>query len=246
LSDRKTVVITGAAGSLGTRLRRHLEGRYDLRLLDLDPKDDPDIKRAEVGDWDQSWVDTFAGADTVVHLAALSDLRLAWSDLVRPNIDGVVNVYLAAVKHGVRRVVFASSNHAMGGYEAVEAPRTVTTDIPPLPDSPYGAAKLMAERIGKCFADAHGLSTIAVRIGWNQPGENAPEQIRRRGGDWAQKMWLSNQDFCQLFERCIEADPQIRFAVVNGMSDNTGMRWDIGETMDLIGYAPQDDIERGA
>jgi NAD+ dependent glucose-6-phosphate dehydrogenase len=166
-------------------------------------------------------------------------------------------VFEAAARARVARVVYASSNHAMGGYQEVAEPARITTELPPRPgtryvvdgrprdSTPYGSAKLMGERLGKCYADFAGLSVIAVRIGWVRPGDNRARDIPPDRGNWFRLMWLSNRDFCQLMERCIEADRGLRFAVVNGMSANTGMRWDIERTRQLLGYAPQDDVTRG-
>ena len=110
--------------------------------------------------------------------------------------------------------------------------------------TPYGSAKLFGERLGKCFAAAHGLEVIAVRIGWVQPGKNRPQDVPPERGPWFRLMWLSNRDYCQLMEKCISAEPALRFAVVNGMSANTGMRWDIEHTRRTLGYEPQDDVTR--
>ena len=158
---------------------------------------------------------------------------------------------------GVKRLVYASSNHVMGGYKDMAQPATLTPDTPVQPGThyvwfgeamssiPYGGAKLFGERLGKCYAAIHNLSTIAVRIGWVQPGENRPATIPADMAAWFHQMWLSNRDFCQLMERCIEADPAIDFAIVNGMSNNTGMRWDIEQARRLVGYRPEDDVMKG-
>jgi NAD+ dependent glucose-6-phosphate dehydrogenase len=254
--DVKTVLITGAAGNLGAKLRHHLEGRYDLRLLDSDPRGDATILRADLGRWDARWVERFRGADAVVHLAADPTAHQTWPNLLGPNVDAVVNVLLASVAGGVRRVVYASSNHVLGGYLDDPEPR-LTTDLPPRPgahyvsageardSTPYGSAKLFGERVGQCFAEAHpGLSVVAVRIGWVRPGANRPEDVPAERGPWFRLMWLSNRDYCQLMERCLRADLPGPFAVVNGMSANTGMRWDIEATRRLVGYEPQDDVTR--
>ncbi|MBI2194365.1 MAG: NAD(P)-dependent oxidoreductase [Planctomycetes bacterium] len=250
------VLITGAAGNVGGKVRRHLEGRYRLRLLDRDARGDPEVVRADLSAWDESWVQLFQGVDAVVHLAADPVATRTWSELVGPNMDAVFNVLLAAVRGGVKRVIYASSNHAMGGYREIHEPAKITTDLPPLPgthyvvkeevrnSTPYGSAKLMGERVGKCFAEACGLSFIAVRIGWVLGGENRASDIPADRDDWFRLMWLSNRDLCHLMERCIEADSSIRYAVVNGMSANTGMRWDIDHTRRLVGYQPQDDVLR--
>jgi hypothetical protein len=83
-----------------------------------------------------------------------------------------------------------------------------------------------------------------VRIGWVRPGENRAADIAPERGPWFRLMWLSNRDFCQLMERCLLAELPTRFAVVNGMSANTGMRWDIESTRRLLGYEPRDDVNR--
>jgi uronate dehydrogenase len=251
-----TVLITGAAGNLGGKLRRHLEGRYPLRLLDLDPRGDPTVTGADLSRWDESWRKMFEGADVVVHLAADPTAQQTWPNLVAPNLDALANVFLTAAQAGARRVVYASSNHVMGGYKDRPEPHRLTTDLPPLPGSryvvrgeqrdstPYGSAKLFGERLGKCFSEAHGLSVIAVRLGWVLPGDNRPQDIPPEREEWFRLMWLSNRDYCQLMEKCITADAALRFAVVNGMSANTGMRWDIDHTRRTVGYQPEDDVTR--
>ena len=108
MSEANPVLITGAAGNLGGKLRRHLEGRYPLRLLDLDPGSDPEIRAADFSRWDAGWVEQFHGVDTVVHLAADATAQLSWPKVVEPNIDAVIHVYQAAQLGKVRRVVYAS------------------------------------------------------------------------------------------------------------------------------------------
>jgi nucleoside-diphosphate-sugar epimerase len=257
MSDPRTVLITGAAGNLGAKLRRHLEGRYRLRLLDRDPRGDAEILAADLSRWDGAWADTFRGADAVVHLAADPTAQQTWPNLLGPNVDAAIHVFQAAAAAGVRRVVYASSNHVMGGYKDVPEPFLLTAELPPRPgahyavngeardSTPYGSAKLFGERLGRCFADAHGLSVLALRIGWVLPGANRPSDIPPEREDWFRLMWLSNRDYCQLLERCLTADAALRFAVLNGMSANTDMRWDLEATRRLVGYEPQDDVTRG-
>lgn len=250
------VLITGATGNLGSKLRRHLEGHYALRLLDIDPRGDKAVLQADLRCWDRGWVDQFAGVDVVVHLAANPTAHQDWSSVIGPNIDATIHVYQAAIQGRVKRVVYASSNHVMGGYQDEREPARLTTEIPPRPgtrylvdgqprdSTPYAAGKLFGERLGKCYADSYGLSVIAVRIGWVRPGQNRRQDIPAERGPWFRMMWLSNRDFCQLMEQCIVADPSVRFAVVNGMSANTGMRWDIAYTRQQVGYEPRDDVTR--
>jgi uronate dehydrogenase len=250
------VLITGAAGNLGDKLRRHLEGRYPLRLLDRDPRGDAGILAADLSRWDRGWLTAFEGAEVVVHLAADPTAQQTWPNLVAPNLDALVNVFLAAAEFGVRRVVYASSNHVMGGYKDRPEPHRITTDLPPLPgahyvvrgeprdSTPYGSAKLFGERLGQGLSEAHGASVIAVRLGWVLPRDNRPQDVPAEREDWFRLMWLSNRDYCQLMEKCVTADPSVRFAVVNGMSANSGMRWDLEHTRRVVGYEPQDDVTR--
>jgi uronate dehydrogenase len=253
MSDHDIVLITGAAGNLGGKLRRSLEGRYPLRLLDRAPGGDPALVGADLALWGD-WVEQLRGVGTLFHLAADPTAQQTWPNVIAPNVDALINVFHAAVRAGVRRIVYASSNHVMGGYKDRPEPFLITTDLPPLPGTryvveleprdsgPYAAAKLFGERLGKALAEQHGLSFLAVRLGWVRPGDNLARDIPADRGDWFRLMWLSNRDHAQLMERCLLADVPVRFAIVHGMSANTGMRWDLESTRRLIGYAPVDDV----
>jgi nucleoside-diphosphate-sugar epimerase len=248
----KTIVLTGAAGNLGRKLRAALAGRYALRLIDKETQGDPDVAAFDLSVWSESWAELFVGAQAVIHLAANSRADAPWEDLLAPNIDAMLNVFHATVRAGVRRVIVASSNHVMGGYQNECRPGQLTTDLPlrpgtryvahgaPRDSSAYGATKLFAERVGRWYAERFGLSVIAVRIGWVRPGENLPENLPADRGDWFRQMWLSNRDFRQLMEGCLEADEAIRFEVINGMSNNEGMPWDLKYTRQVVGYQPED------
>jgi NAD+ dependent glucose-6-phosphate dehydrogenase len=178
VANKKTVLITGATGNLGTKLRRHLEGRYELRLMDIDPRGDETVVPADLSEWNEEWVEKFQDVNVVIHLAADPMAHQTWPNLIGPNLDAVANVYQAAALGGVDRVIYASSNHVLGGYQHVPEPARLTTDIPPRPgtqyvvggeardSTPYGSLKLFGERLGKSVADSIGLSVIAVRIGW--------------------------------------------------------------------------------
>jgi nucleoside-diphosphate-sugar epimerase len=137
MTNGKTVLITGASGNLGHKLREHLEGRYALRLLDIDPGGDAAIQQADFSIWDEGWAGQFNGVDTVVHMAADPTAQQTWAEVIGPNMDGLIHVFTAAARAGVKRLVYASSNHVMGGYKALEQPERLTTDIPPLPGTHY-------------------------------------------------------------------------------------------------------------
>ncbi len=249
-----TVLITGASGNLGGKLRRHLAGRYTLRLLDLHGHGDKDVVECDLSRWDSHWVNQFRGVKTVVHLAADPTAQQTWPLLIAPNVDAMINCYQAAILSGVERFIYASSNHVMGGYKDDSQTPHLTTDLPPRPgahyvvhgevrdSSAYAAGKLFGERLGKCYSESSNLSVIAVRIGWVQAGPNRPNDIPTERDPWFRLMWLSNRDYCQLMEKCIGAESSLRFAIINGMSKNTGMVWDIEHTKQMVGYEPLDDV----
>lgn len=239
MARERTILITGAAGNIGGKLRRHLERQgYPLRLLDYGPQADPAIQSADLAEWDDAWASSFQGVDTVLHLAGEPSPDGSWQRITRLNIDLLLNVFEAAALHKCRRLVFASSNWVLAGRRNEAEP--LLPDTEPSPLTPYGASKLFGERVGKLYSERRGLSVICFRIGFcqrkpgNQPG---PEM---GWGRWGELMWLSDADICQGFEKSVEAPDDLRFAVLNLMSDNEGMRWDLGPTRDAIGYVPGD------
>lgn len=233
----RTVLITGATGNIGSKLRSHFSSLgWTLRLLDIEARGDGTIQQADLANWDAAWVARFVGVDTVVHLAGDPSPHASWASVQRLNIDLTANVYEAAAAQGVRRVVFASSNWVMAGHRPGQG--VITTDMEPYPVNPYGVSKLVGERMGRSFHERRGLSVICFRIGYAQRGDNQPGPLMSLSA-WGQAMWLSNRDLCQAMERAVLAEG-IDFAVLNLMSANPGMRWDIATTQRTIGYAPQD------
>ncbi len=232
------VLIRGACGNLGTKLALHLEGRYDLLLLGHRTPGDAKVHRFDLSKWDEAWARLFEKVDVTVHLAANPSPQAKWGELIPANVDMVLNVYEACTAAGVSRLIFASSNHVMSGYRDTEISvlRSVTQ---PNPGNPYGASKLMGERIGKIFSEHHGISSINVRIGWNRRGQlNVPSPDM---GEWGRQMWLSDRDYCQLMECCINARRSLGWTVINGVSKNTGTKWDLTEATEQVGYKPVDD-----
>lgn len=234
----KKVVITGATGNIGAKLRRHFESLgWQLRLLDITDGGDPSVQVCDLALWDEDWVSAFAQADAVILLAGDPSPKASWSSVQRLNLDLTLNVYEAAVRQGVARLVFASSNWTMAGYRFQSG--TLTTDAEPFPINAYGSSKLFGERLGRSYSDRWGISTICFRIGYCQRGDNLPGS-QMAFGAWGQDMWLSDRDLCDGFEKALTAPDTVRFAVLNLMSDNRGMRWDIDTTRRTIGYAPLD------
>jgi NAD+ dependent glucose-6-phosphate dehydrogenase len=233
----KSPLITGAAGNIGTKLRAHFsELGWTVRALDAHPCHDGMIVMADLAEWDDSWARQFAGVDTVIHLAGDPSPQASWASVQRLNIDLTANVYEAVARHNVRRVVFASSNWVMAGHRPGTG--ALTTDMEPYPINPYGVSKLIGERMGRALHLRCGTSVICFRIGYVQRGDNRPG-THMGWSSWGQTMWLSNRDLCHAMERAVLADG-VGFAVLNLMSENPGMRWDIETTKQTIGYAPQD------
>lgn len=235
----RLVLITGASGNLGQKLRAAWKDVYDLVLIDrVANSDDTGVVVADLGEMDESWTTHFHGVDTVIHLAAEPSEFSTWEELEKPNLDALCNVFNAAALAGVERLIFASSNHVMGHYREL-GDMPITVDLPPKPDSPYGATKLMGERLGRSLGRAFDITFIALRLGWIQEGENRPDTLP---DDWARAMWLSNRDLIRLFDSAVEGELDDRlFVVANGMSNNSGMRWDISKSAELLGFYPEDD-----
>ena len=234
----RTVAITGATGNIGAKLRRHFEGLgWRLRLLDLADGGDKAVLASDLAVWDERWVAALAGVDAVILLAGDPSPEASWRSIVRLNVDLTLNVYEAAARGGAKRVIFASSNWTMAGHRYGEG--ELPTDRDPFPVNAYGMSKLFGERIGRSYSDRWGLSVVCFRIGYCQRGENRPGP-HMGYGDWGQAMWLSDRDLAQGFEKAVTAPASLRFAVLNLMSANPGMRWPLEETKRAIGYAPLD------
>jgi uronate dehydrogenase len=172
-----------------------------------------------------------AGADGVVHLGAIPD-EAPFADLLAVNVAGTQHVLEGARRTGARRVVFASSNHAIGGYPAGQP---LDADVPTRPDSFYGVSKVAGEALGRMYADKFGLAVVNVRI-----GTFAPEPPDRR----ALSTWLSPDDCRAVFLAAMTA-PDVTYATIYGISCNTRRWWD-HEPGRALGYEPRDDAERFA
>jgi NAD+ dependent glucose-6-phosphate dehydrogenase len=248
------VLITGAAGNIGTKIRQSLTGRCELRLLDRDARGDAEILEVDLSKWSDKLTDAFQDIDVVVHLAANPDDTESWSNLIDPNLDATINTFIAASQNDVARLIFASSNHVMGGYKKWGQMIRLTSKVPPIPgtqyslddeevdSTPYAATKLFGERLGKCFAESSDMQVIAVRIGWVQEGENKPDMMPEEFDKWFKAMWISNSDLCQLIEKCITVELRDQFTIINGMSNNSPMIWDLEEAKKAVGYAPEEGI----
>ncbi|MGW1431822.1 NAD-dependent epimerase/dehydratase family protein [Streptomyces sp. NPDC002431] len=229
----RTVLLTGAAGGLGTLMRGLLPGYgYTLRLFDAVPVEgEPDAVTADLGDR-EAVREAVRGVDAIIHLAGIS-LESSFDRILRANIEGTYHLYEAAREEGVRRVVFASSNHVVG-YTPRPLPGDppVRTDAPRRPDTFYGLSKSFGEDLAQLYWDRHGLETVSVRIGSCYP---QPTSVRMLS------LWLSPADGARLFHAALTAK-DVRHTVVYGSSANTRLWWDLASAR-ALGYEPRDDSE---
>ncbi len=236
--EPRSVLITGAAGNIGQKLIAAWKDQYQLILIDSIESPKHDIIVADLSIRDEEWTSYFEEVDVVVHLAANPNEFASWEELENPNLDVLSNVFLASALGGVDRIVFASSNHVMGGYREL-GDMPITVDLPARPGNAYGASKLMGERLGMAIAEAFGMSFVALRLGWCQRGINRPDALP---DDWSRSLWISNSDMVRLFECAVEAElgdtPSV---VLNGLSNNRGTRWDLSKTAEILGFIPEDD-----
>jgi uronate dehydrogenase len=230
---KKRILITGAAGQIGRVLRAGLRGQYQLRLADIAPQaaagEGEEIVTADITQL-ADLVPVMQGVDVVVHLAGIPD-EDSWEKIRDMNIEGCYNVFEAARQAGVKRVVFASSNHAVGFHRR---DRMIDNEVAPRPDSRYGVSKVFGEALGRMYADKHGMSVACMRIGSFRP-DNQPTVPRHL------LTWISHRDMVQLTKRCIDY-PDYHFLIVYGVSGNTRNRWDNANVRKL-GYEPEDDAE---
>ncbi|MEU7032155.1 NAD(P)-dependent oxidoreductase [Streptomyces sp. NPDC046237] len=229
----RTVLLTGAAGGVGTLMRELLPAYgYELRLLDVAPVDGaPDAIVADLADRD-ALREAVRGVDAVVHLAGIS-LEADFEKIVAANITGLHHLYEAAREEGVGRIVFASSNHAVGFTPRPrEDDPVIPVDAPHRPDTFYGLSKCFGEDLAQFYWDKHGLETVSVRIGSCFP---EPTSVRMLS------MWLSPADGARLLHAALTAEG-VGHTVVYGSSANTRLWWDLSSARGL-GYEPQDDSE---
>ncbi|MEV5594426.1 NAD(P)-dependent oxidoreductase [Streptomyces sp. NPDC052496] len=232
----RTVLLTGAAGGLGTLMRDLLPPYgYRLRLLDQRPVDDaPDAVTADLAD-KEGLREAVRGVDAIVHLAGIS-LEAPFEKILRANIEGTYNLYEAAREEGVRRVVFASSNHAVGFTpRPADGSGAIPVDTPRRPDTYYGLSKSFGEDLASLYWDLHGIETVSVRIGSCFP---RPTTVRMLS------IWLSPADCARLLHAALTAEG-VGHTVVYGSSANTRLWWDL-TTARSLGYVPQDDSEQYA
>jgi uronate dehydrogenase len=226
------LLLTGAAGGLGQVLRPRLRARCAfLRVSDVASMEraGPGEEVVEARLEDRAAVHgLLQGIDAVVHLGGVSTEQ-PFDQILQANIVGVYNLYEAARKHGVKRIVFASSNHVTGYYRQDEV---IDPTMPVRPDGYYGISKAFGENLSRFYFDRYGIETVCLRI-----GSSFPEPKDRR----MLATWLSYDDLERLVVASLTT-PVAGHSIIYGMSDNTTTWWD-NTPARHIGYRPQDSSE---
>ena len=232
MSNFNRVLVTGAAGALGKELRKSGQkiGRH-IRLTDRTPSTDlaphEEDQPFDLVDLPAA-IKAMEGVDAVVHLGAKA-MEAGWDPVLHSNIIGTYNIYEAARRSGVKRIVYASSVHAIGFYERTE---TIDSKVRTRPDSLYGLSKTFGENLASYYFDKFGIESVCLRI-----GSSYPEPTDRRH----LITWLSFRDFRQLVERSLSA-PRVGFMIAYGASGNSQSFWD-NSGASVLGYKPQDNAE---
>ena len=247
--SRPTVLVTGMSGLIGGALRTHLAAGFELRALNRRAVEGVPCHRADIADLD-AIQPAFKGADAVVHLAASVGASAPFDEILRANVVGTYNVFEAARRAGVKRVVYASSGATVSAYErdmpysALAAGRAdeagawtmLTHETPVRPAGLYGVSKVWGEALGRHYADAHGLSVLCVRIG-HVTKEDRPSAPR----DFS--VWCSQRDIVRMIERCLRAPATLRFDVFFAVSNNKWSYRDLDHARRVLGFEPLDAAE---
>ena len=237
----RRVLVTGAAGNIGSYFAAHAHQSYALRLMVQRTEEGTpltpygEVVTCDLGDL-PALTQLCQGVDTVVHLAADPDPAASWMSLLPNNIVGTYHAMIAAKDAGCRRLIYASSIHAVSGYPP---DLQVRGDDPVNPEDLYGVSKCFGEALGRYMAEQQHLSVIALRIGGFQP----PEAMREERFEPWLHAFISPDDLTHLICRCIEAE-HLTFAILHALSANRHTRLDISEARRLVGYSPQDDAFR--
>jgi len=237
------VLLTGAGGHVGQTVLEGLRDEYDWRLMyHSQPEEEPEFPYyiGEVQDHEDVRP-AVEGVGAVVHLAGDPRPSAPWDSVLGNNIDGTHTIYEVAVQEGVEKMVFASSNHAVGAAETDERKPDIyrpedefrlTGNEFPRPGNKYGISKAAGEMIGRYFHDTHGISVCNIRIG--NLNEDYPPVDYERG----QAMWLSPRDCAQIHDCALSADYE--FEIVYGISDNDRKYYSIERARKVLEYDPQD------
>jgi nucleoside-diphosphate-sugar epimerase len=245
----RRVLVTGMSGLIGAAVRRRLEGRFALRALNRRPVTGVECHQADIADL-EAIAPAFRDVDAVVHLAANVEANPPIDRVVRDNVVGTYNVFEAARRAGVRRVIYASSGATVsdwerdepyaalvaGRYDQVAEWPVLTHESPMRPHGLYGCSKIWGEALARHFADTSPMSMICLRIGRVTAAD-------RPAGPREFSVWCSQRDIAQMVERCLAAPDSVRFDVFFVTSENKWTYRDIEHARAVVGFVPEDRAE---
>jgi len=245
------VLVTGASGRIGRTFVREYKNFYKFKLmLHKSSLEDGEFETVygDVSNFN-SVLKAVEGVEAVVHLAADARVEADWNSILHSNIIGTYNVFEAARICNVKKIVYASSNHACGTL--VNERDIVGPDAPVAPDSLYGVSKVFGEALAHYYHKRYGISIICLRIGicrdLEDPSEFFKEYLSGKkvhptySPEKILGLWISARDMAQLIHKSLEAD--VKFGIFYGISNNRQPVFDISETRIKLGYSPEDCAE---
>ncbi|MCX8189029.1 MAG: NAD(P)-dependent oxidoreductase [Nitrososphaeria archaeon] len=252
MAKNMKVLVTGASGRIGRAFIREYKNYYTFRLM-LHKKSldtfDVEVVYGDIADFN-SVLNAVKGVDAIVHLAADARVEAEWNSVLNTNIIGTYNVFEAARLCNVKKVVYASSNHACGTL--INEKDIVGPDAPIAPDSLYGVSKVFGEALAHYYFKKYGLSIICLRIGicrdLDDPSQFFREYITGQkvhptySPEKILGLWISAHDMAQLIHKSLESD--IKFGIFYGISNNRHPVFDLSETKAKLGYIPEDCAEK--
>ena len=245
------VVITGLSGNIGHILYAGLNGKWAISGVDIKESQELPVSIGDVSEY-SSIENAFNGAYAIIHLAANAYAGADWEKIVGPNIAGTQNVFRAARESGVKKIIFASSNHVTGLYEKDEPYRSIVTghyanlnptDIPQInhtapvrPDGYYGTSKIFGEALGRYYSEEYRIQVFCIRLG-SVSRNDRPFDIRQYA------TLFMHSDLVKLADRCLENNT-LRYSIFYGVSNNTWKFWDTSYIKDRLGWEPEENAEK--
>jgi nucleoside-diphosphate-sugar epimerase len=248
------IAITGAAGNIGSRLSDDLGKDHDVVRIDVRGVDTP-VDARDLGALERA----IKGCETIVDLAGIVKVKASWEE-TQANLECTYNAFEAARRVGCKRVIFASSNHAVGMYEVDQTPKIyeprngtlLRNDVPIRPDGLYGVWKVFGESLGRYYSDEYGLQVACLRIGGVRkddtptPKDVSGEASWLKIGDEDKRkrmkaIWMSHRDLARLIRAIMTSS--VRFGIVYGVGDNATRFWDLEAGRALYGFWPLDGVK---
>ena len=239
--------ITGAEGTIGSVLRKGLSKKYKIISFTLQTQD---FESVQVDLSNNNEIKgKFEGLDALIHLAADPRPEASWESVKKNNIEATFNVYNEVKNAGVKKIIFASTNHTQHGDTLLTTPETLDLKKNKIlslenntnPDSLYAVSKLFGEDLGKYFSEQHKIKFIGLRIGWIVKGDDPTIMCGTPSEDYLRSMYLSHRDCIQAFERALESSRD--FLIAYAISNNSTKVFDLKETSRTLNFYPEDDSE---